>query len=106
MWHKNFLDFHKFILEQNLQCTFPNIMKLLQIFITIPLTTSIAERCFSNLKRMKTFLRSTMTNQRLAVLVMLFIEKTMITEMKYFDSSDINFRVKGIDKLTLFINKL
>ena len=90
MWHENLLDCHKFILAQNLQCTFPNIMKLLQILITTSLTTSEAERCFSTLKRLKTFLRSTMTNRRLTALAMLSIEKTMITEMKDFNSSVID----------------
>ena len=54
MWHEN-LDCHKVILEQNLQCTFPNIMKLLKILIKTPLTSEV-ERCFSTLKHLKTFL--------------------------------------------------
>ena len=105
MWHENLLDCHKFILEQNLQCTFPNIMKLLQILITTPLTTSEAERCFSTLKRLKTFLRSTMTNQRLTASAMLSIEKTIITEMKDFNSSVIDNFASQKSRRTDFVYK-
>ena len=70
------LDFQKFILKQNLQSTFPNIMKLLQILITTWLPTSEAEMCFSTRKCIKRFLRSTVTNQRLTALTMLSIWKT------------------------------
>jgi hypothetical protein len=46
---------------------------------TIPMTTSEAERCFSTLKRIKTFLRSTMNSERLNVLAMLSIEKNFLS---------------------------
>jgi len=38
---------------------YPNIYKLLQILATLPVSTSSNERTFSNLKRMKTYLRNT-----------------------------------------------
>ncbi|XP_054706649.1 52 kDa repressor of the inhibitor of the protein kinase-like [Uloborus diversus] len=44
---------------------FPSIAVLLQIFATIPVTTSTPERSFSTLKRIKTYLRSTMGEVRL-----------------------------------------
>jgi len=37
------------------------VHRLLKIFYTIPVTSSTAERTFSALRRLKTFLRSTMT---------------------------------------------
>lgn len=43
----------------------PNIFILLQIFGTIPVTTSTPERSFSTLRRIKTYLRSTMGQARL-----------------------------------------
>ena len=106
MRHENLSDCHAFILKQNLRYAFFNSIKLLQIFITIPVTTSVTERCFSPLKRIKTFLRSSTTNQRLTALARLSIEKAMITEMKDFDSGVVNnLRVKGIGELTLCVNK-
>ncbi|XP_031338364.1 52 kDa repressor of the inhibitor of the protein kinase-like isoform X1 [Photinus pyralis] len=44
---------------------FPNIRVLLQIFLVLPVTTATAERSFSVLRRLKTYLRSTMTEGRL-----------------------------------------
>lgn len=38
--------------------------------------------CFSTLKRVKTFVRSTMSTDRLAALAMLAIEKDTIANMK------------------------
>ncbi|CAH1991106.1 unnamed protein product [Acanthoscelides obtectus] len=53
--------------------------------------TSGAERNFSTLKRIKTFLRNTMTQDRLTALSMLSIEKEFISTME-------NFNGKVIDK--------
>ena len=44
---------------------FGKIRKLAQILMTIPVSTATAERSFSALRRLKTYLRSTMTQQRL-----------------------------------------
>lgn len=68
-------DLLKFILENNLSEVFSEIMKLVKILLTIPMTTSEAERCFSTLKRIKTFLRSTMSSERLNALAVLSMEK-------------------------------
>ena len=55
------------------QCTvnYPNIKLLLQILATLPVTTASAERTFSMLRRLKTWLRSTMTEDRLNGLALL-----------------------------------
>ena len=45
---------------------FPNYGKLVRIFSTIPVTTSSAERSFSSLRQIITYLRSTMTEERLS----------------------------------------
>ncbi|GBM23673.1 hypothetical protein AVEN_117416-1 [Araneus ventricosus] len=63
----------QFIIENNLQTAFSETYKLLLIIVTIPMTTAQAERCFSTLKRVKTFLRSTMSENRLSALAMLLI---------------------------------
>src|SRR6201990_1711383 len=71
--------------DENLGSTFSNITRLLQILITTPMTTSEAERCFSTLKRIKTFLRSTMGNERLNALTMLSIESEMVCKIPDFN---------------------
>lgn len=59
-----------FIQSENLTSTFGESMKLLKIIITIPMSTAESERCFSTLKRIKTFLRNTMHQERLSALAM------------------------------------
>ena len=63
------------IIKNNLQKTFSELTKLLRIIVTTPTTTAEPERCFSSLKRIKTFLRNTMSQERLTALAMLSIEK-------------------------------
>ena len=84
-----FLDF---IRENNLEITFSECVKILKVLITIPMTTSEAERCFSTLKRIKTFVRNTMSQERLSALAMLSVEKDFIN---YFIS---DFNKKVIEK--------
>ena len=59
------------LVDNNLQSVFPNTVKLIKILITTPMTSAEAERCFSTLNRIKTFLRSTMLNERLSALAMI-----------------------------------
>ena len=52
---------------------FENIHTLLQIFCTLPVTTCTAERAFSAMKLLKTYLRNTMTDERLTGLALMYI---------------------------------
>lgn len=52
------------------------VHRLLLLFYTIPVTTSTAERTFSVLRRVKTYLRSSMTQQRLNHVLLLHSHKT------------------------------
>ena len=56
---------------------FSEIDKLLRLYLTIPVTTATAERSFSSLRRIKTYLRSTMTEQRLNNILLLHTHKQM-----------------------------
>ena len=49
------------------------IHKVLKIYFTFPVTTATAEQSFSSLKRIKTFLRNSMTQSRLNNLFMLYV---------------------------------
>jgi len=53
----------------------PNIECLLKILCIIPVTTATSKRSFSSLKRIKTYLRSTMNQSRLNGLALLNINK-------------------------------
>ena len=54
--------------------SYPNLFMSLQIMLTLPITIGTAERSFSKLKLIKTYLRSTMTQNRLSNLTILSIE--------------------------------
>ncbi|XP_051803138.1 uncharacterized protein LOC127533632 [Acanthochromis polyacanthus] len=69
------LDLFQLVMENNLEVVFSETVNLLRILITTPMTTAEAERCFSTLKRVKTFLRNSMTQKRLNALAMLSMEK-------------------------------
>ena len=53
----------------------PAVHKLLRLHLTIPITSATAERTFSALKRLFTYLRSTMTEKRLNNCLMLHVHK-------------------------------
>ena len=55
--------------------SFPNIYTAFQIFATIPVTSCTCERSISVLRRLKTYLRSTMTETRLKGLALLNVHR-------------------------------
>ncbi|RXM99215.1 52 kDa repressor of the inhibitor of the protein kinase [Acipenser ruthenus] len=52
---------------------YPNIHNILKVLLTMPVSTASAERSFSCLRRMKTYLRSTMSETRLTGLALMNI---------------------------------
>ena len=54
---------------------FPTLLRLLQIALTICESSASCERSFSALKRIKTYLRSTMHEERLINLAVLSVER-------------------------------
>ena len=52
---------------------FSEIDKLLRLYLTVPVTTATAERSFSALRRIKTYLRSTMSDERLNNIMLLHV---------------------------------
>ena len=72
---------------------FPNISILLAIACTLPVTTCETERSNSQLKLLKTYLRSTMTEERLSSLAMIKIHRRTIDNLD-FDKLVIDFANK------------
>ena len=66
----------KFLFSSNLYKVFPNLYRLYQIFLTIPVTTAGPERTFSKLKLIKTCQRSTMNQKRTSDLAVLSTERS------------------------------
>jgi hypothetical protein len=56
---------------------FPQIYILLQLFLTLPLTSATAERSFSTMRRLKSYLRSTMGESRLNGLAQMSINRDL-----------------------------
>ena len=54
-----------------------------RILLTIPVIVASAERSFSKLKLIKSYLRSTMSPERLSELAILLIENKMLEELEY-----------------------
>ena len=50
--------------------------RLLRLFLTVPVTTASSERTFSAMRRLKNYLRSTMTQERLNHILLLHCHKT------------------------------
>lgn len=87
---KSALSLMRMLIENNLQNTFSETLKLMEIAITTPMTSAESERCFSTLKRIKSFLRSTMGQDRLNALAMLSIERELIHNYPDFNEMVIN----------------
>lgn len=60
---------------------FSEIHKLLLIYLTVPMTSATAERSFSSLRRLKTYLRSTMTQRKLNHVALLHTHKNKTDEI-------------------------
>lgn len=74
-----------YLLENNLTTALPNIYIALRIIITLPITVASAERSFSKLKLIKTYLRSTMLQDRLDGLATLSIERDLVRKLELDD---------------------
>ncbi|XP_065650483.1 52 kDa repressor of the inhibitor of the protein kinase-like [Hydra vulgaris] len=55
--------------------TFPNIFTLIQILATIPVTTCTCERSISVIRRLKTYLRNTMPQNRFNSLALMHVHQ-------------------------------
>ncbi|KAM5555524.1 zinc finger MYM-type protein 1-like [Rosa sericea] len=62
---------------------YPNAWIAYRILLTIPVTVASAERSFSKLKLIKSYLRSTMSQERLSGLAMISIEKDIIGKLDH-----------------------
>lgn len=63
------------------QSVLSEIVKLVSLILVMPATNATSERSFSALKRVKTYLRSTMKQQRLNDLMLLHVHKESIDQL-------------------------
>ena len=85
----------KYIFEFNIQSNMPKVVKLLKMNGVFSLTSASAERSFSCLKRVKTYLTATMIQDRLSSLWRISIHKDILKSKKDYNT----FHDKVLDKL-------
>lgn len=77
---------------ESVRLFYPSIHNILKIILTLPPTTCTVERSFSTLRRVKTWLRSTISEDRLNGLCLMSIHRNII------DGDTVNFINRVIDK--------
>ncbi|XP_065684395.1 uncharacterized protein LOC136096748 [Hydra vulgaris] len=78
-------DVFRFILCQNLEDSLPNLCIALRILLTLPVSVASGERSFSKLKLIKTYIRSSMCQDRLVGLATLSIEHELADKLDLKD---------------------
>jgi hypothetical protein len=92
------LDILKF-LEKRPFYPFANIAY--RILLTIPVTVASAERSFSKLKLLKSYMRSTMTQERLSGLATVALENDILEKINYKEMIE-DFISRNTRRMTLF----
>ncbi|KAL4119436.1 hypothetical protein QTP88_012245 [Uroleucon formosanum] len=77
------LNILQYIFDYELQDIFPNLWIALRLLLMLPVTVASGERSFSKFKLIKTYLRSTMANERLVSLSVLSIENEIAAEIDF-----------------------
>ena len=77
-----------------LAAAFDQLLKLLLVVITLPISSAASERFFSTLKRVKTYVRLTMNNDRLSNLMVISVESEFVKKL------DADLLVDKFGKLT------
>lgn len=80
---------------------FPNTTITYRILLTIPITVACVERSFSKLKLLKSYLRSTLTQERLNGLALMAIENNLLDNIPYEDVTK-KFMSMNTRRITLF----
>ena len=96
------LDILNFLKKRSL--IYPNAVIAYRILLTIPVTVASAERSFSKLKLLKSYLRSTMTQERLNGLATIALENDVLEKINYEDLIE-DFISRNTRRMPLFGRK-
>ena len=66
-----------------LPAAFDQLLQLIHIAITLPVTSASTERFFSALKRVKTYMRNTMGGKRLSNLLVICTETNCVKKLNF-----------------------
>ena len=75
------LDVLQCLIKYHLQESVPYLVLSIRIYLTITVSIASCERCFSKLKIIKSYLRSTMLEERLSSLALLSIESESVEKL-------------------------
>lgn len=64
---------------------FSEVVKLVRLLLVMPATNAVSERSFSSMRRMKSYLRSTMSQERLNAIMVLHIHKDCTDDLNLKD---------------------
>jgi len=76
-----------------LKAAFPRVLALLQLALTLPVSTASCERSFSCIKTVKTYARTSMTEDRLSGLGLMSVENELTREDTFLDNVVHKFKV-------------
>lgn len=79
-------DLFSFFMHHSFEESFSEVHKTLQIVLTTPVSTTEGERCFSTLKRIKSFLRNSMGQDKLNSMAICSIHNEEIDEIRNFNN--------------------
>ncbi|XP_044432277.1 uncharacterized protein [Triticum aestivum] len=80
---------------------FPNASIAYRVLLTIPVTVASTERSFSKLKLLKSYMRTTMTQQRLTDLATIALESEVLEKIDYEDIIE-DFISRSTKRMMLF----
>ena len=68
-------------MERAAQLMVPDAMRLLRLLLTLPASSATSERSFSALRRLKTWLRATMTQARLNAVAVCHVHRERVAQV-------------------------
>ena len=108
--YKKFLSIESFdkllkiFYSEKINIIFPLLSKLLEIVMTISVTSANSERSFSKMKLIKSYLRTKMTQERMSSLMIISMEKELLRqindqELLFIFSNKKNRRLDFLSKI-------
>jgi hypothetical protein len=76
-------DLHQYMYALQLSCVFLQIFSSIQLVLTISAMSDADERPFSALKRLKTYLRNSQSQDMLSLLALMNTEKSFLNKLQF-----------------------